>query len=197
MENYNSNSMDSLEKAQPTVQQYPVNPDHTGGPNATPPLPQYSGQSPPPMSPSQGPGPYVQQPHMTYQQNPGQPQMHQQGSYGMPPPQQQYQQQPMQPMQQGGGGTHFQTAVAIPNLGMGSAPVDCPSCGKRGMTRLEYATGNTTHAWALGICCLTGCLCFIPYLMNSLKDVKHHCGGCGVLLATWHKSGNTQAHMHA
>jgi hypothetical protein len=97
------------------------------------------------MSPSQGPGPYVQQPHMTYQQNPGQPQMHQQGSYGMPPPQQQYQQQPMQPMQQGGGGTQFQTAVAIPNLGMGSAPVDCPSCGKRGMTRLEYATGNTTQ----------------------------------------------------
>jgi hypothetical protein len=35
-----ANGMDSLEKAQPTVQQYPVNPDHTGGPNATPPLPQ-------------------------------------------------------------------------------------------------------------------------------------------------------------
>lgn len=44
--------------------------------------------------------------------------------------------------------------------------------------------------------CFTLCLCFIPYMMNSLKDVQHNCGNCGVLLATWHKSGSVDVHMH-
>ena len=51
-------------------------------------------------------------------------------------------------------------------------------------------------AWALGLCCIIGLGC-IPYLMNSMKDVKHKCGRCGTLLATWHRSGNTEVHIHA
>ena len=148
--------------------------------------------------------------------------MQPQAVYGQPPPVQ-YQQNgypPAQPVD-----SQYRTAIPIPNLSMGSAPVDCPSCGKRGMTRLEYTVGNTTQyvyslgadspvrnslyysatpandmmisAWAAITFCFTGCLCFIPYMMNSLKDIRHNCGNCGVLLATWHKSGNVETHMHA
>ncbi|KAH8647032.1 LITAF-like zinc ribbon domain-containing protein [Tricladium varicosporioides] len=86
-------------------------------------------------------------------------------------------------------------AIAIPSLGASSAPVDCPACGHRRFTRLEYQPGNTTHGYAALIFCFTGCLCFIPYMMNSLKDVKHSCGNCGVHLATWHRSGHVEVYM--
>jgi hypothetical protein len=88
------------------------------------------------------------QPQFAYQQPQGAPEMHQQAVYGQPPPQQQqYQQQPMQIqlIVQNTNDSQYKTAVPIPNLGMGSAPVDCPSCGKRCMTRLEYVVGNTTQ----------------------------------------------------
>ncbi|KAL9623426.1 MAG: hypothetical protein Q9160_002319 [Pyrenula sp. 1 TL-2023] len=110
------------------------------------------------------------QPHMAYPQQPGSPPpvhmqqqvplssgspppMQQQWSYnsgqmGTPPaqPQQQPPFQQQQPMAYApAAGSQYQTAVAIPNLGMGSAPVDCPSCGRRGMTRTEYVVGNTTQ----------------------------------------------------
>lgn len=113
-------------------------------------------------------------------------------------------------------GSNYRSAVSIPNLGMSAAPVDCPMCGQRAMTSIIYFVGNTTQfvlkyhscseyttnicqnsAWALAVFCLTLCLCFIPYMMNSLKDVKHKCGNCGTLLATWHKSGAVDVHCHA
>ncbi|EXJ67501.1 uncharacterized protein A1O5_09514 [Cladophialophora psammophila CBS 110553] len=103
---------------------------------------------------------------------------------------------PQMPPQQRSASSQFRQAVAIPNLGMSPAPVDCPACGQRSMTNVSYHTGNTTHVWAGVACCLTGLLCFVPYLMNSLKDVQHRCGSCGVLLATWHKSGVVEVHMH-
>jgi lipopolysaccharide-induced tumor necrosis factor-alpha factor len=57
-------------------------------------------------------------------------------------------------------------------------------------------TRDSSSAWAFGLCCLA-CLGCIPYLMNSLKDVHHKCGKCGVHLATWHRSGSTEVHMHS
>ncbi|EXJ91677.1 hypothetical protein A1O3_00227 [Capronia epimyces CBS 606.96] len=102
---------------------------------------------------------------------------------------------PAQPQRQ--ASSQYRQAVAIPNLGMSPAPVDCPCCGQRCMTNVSYHSGNTTHVWAVMTCCLTGLFCFVPYLMNSLKDVQHRCGNCGVLLATWHKSGAVDVHMHA
>ncbi|OQV03768.1 LITAF-like zinc ribbon domain-containing protein [Cladophialophora immunda] len=111
-------------------------------------------------------------------------------------PEKAYGQPQMPPPQQRSVSGQFRQAVAIPNLGMSAAPVDCPACGQRAMTNVSYHTGNTTHVWAGVACCLTGLLCFVPYLMNSLKDVQHRCGNCGVLLATWHKSGVVEVHMH-
>ena len=134
-----------------------------GHPNGSPP----PMQSPSPMAQHQGQQPmlYQQQPSginyqqqlgMMHQQDPNQiPMQQQQHMYGQPPPQQ-YQGGPVpngQPQQMGGGvsnpaqndGSQFKTATAIPNLGMGPSPVDCPSCGKRGMTRISYHPGNTTQ----------------------------------------------------
>lgn len=174
-------------------------------PNMGFPLPS---QSPPPMAHQQQPMMYQQHPNgMNYQQQPimmqhdpnQQPMHQQQQMYGQSPPQQiqggtvpgQHQHGAQQT-----NGNQFKTVTAIPNLGMGPSPVDCPSCGKRGITRVSYHPGNTTHIWAFILFCFTLCLCFIPYMMNSLKDVQHNCGNCGVLLATWHKSGAVDVHLH-
>ncbi|KAF4546699.1 Lipopolysaccharide-induced transcription factor regulating tumor necrosis factor [Lasiodiplodia theobromae] len=106
------------------------------------------------------------------------------------------QQQQQQQQQQHPGAQQYRTATPIANLNRSPAPVDCPACGHRALTATTFQTGNTTHAWAFGVClCL--CLGCIPYLMSSTKDVQHKCGKCGVLLATWHRSGNTDVHMHA
>lgn len=91
--------------------------------------------------------------------------------------------------------SQYHTATPLQNLSEGAAPVDCPSCRSRALTRTEYVSGNTAMGWAalLCFCCCLGC---IPFMMRSLKDVEHHCGKCGVLLATWHNSGRTVVHVH-
>ncbi|KAL8774456.1 MAG: hypothetical protein Q9209_000829 [Squamulea sp. 1 TL-2023] len=53
----------------------------------------------------------------------------------MPVPQQQHQ----APVAQA-----YQTATPIANLGEGPAPVDCPCCHMRALTKTEYHSGNTT-----------------------------------------------------
>ncbi|KAF2632380.1 hypothetical protein BU25DRAFT_454715 [Macroventuria anomochaeta] len=177
-----------MEKQGVPMQQYPQSPDVTGATH--PPLyhqdpaaAQYQQQYPQhPQQPQSPPPQHVQ---------PGQPQgphEHQQKAYPHP-------QQPGMPPQQQSG-TVYQNATPIASLGRGPAPADCPACGQRSMTNIAFETGNTTHAWAFGLCCLC-CLGCIPYVMNSLKDVTHKCGRCGVLLATWHRSGTTEVHIHS
>jgi len=163
----------------------------------------------------QSPDVHQQQPPVY--QDPNQPQFHQNQMYaqpqqqqytGSPAPQQQQQQQGYaQPQAQGQAphpgmppqqqsGTVYQNVTPIAALNRAPAPADCPACGQRSLTSVAYETGNTVHAWALGLCCLA-CLGCIPYLMTSLKDVQHKCGRCGVLLATWHRSGTTEVHIHS
>ncbi|KZF23398.1 hypothetical protein L228DRAFT_267405 [Xylona heveae TC161] len=160
------------------------------------PPPQHMGMQQPYGSPMQ-----PQQPGYFTQVAPGQPQS--------PPLQQQYtqspvgaispapQQQQQQQQQQNSNEKTYKNATPLAVLGRSAAPVDCPACGNRCMTRITYKTGNTTHAWAFALCCLTGLFCFVPYLMNGFKDVDHHCGSCGVLLATWHKSGTVDVHQYS
>ncbi|KAL8913987.1 MAG: hypothetical protein Q9172_007178 [Xanthocarpia lactea] len=38
----------------------------------------------------------------------------------------------------------YQTATPIGSLGEGAAPVDCPCCHMRALTKTEYHSGNTT-----------------------------------------------------
>ncbi|KAL8896272.1 MAG: hypothetical protein Q9207_007785 [Kuettlingeria erythrocarpa] len=98
---------------------------NTGAPNNAP-IQQYPQQ---PMA-----SPPMDQPKQEfYPGQPGTPQ-HQ---ASMPMQQQQQQQQPMP---QSG----YQTATPLANLGEGAAPVDCPCCHMRALTRPEYHSGNTT-----------------------------------------------------
>ena len=103
---------------------------------------------------------------------------------------QQYQQQTAPPR------NNYQMAVPLANLQQGAAPVDCPICGVREMTKTEYVTGGTTHLSALLFCCFT-CLGCIPYIAHWFKDCEHKCGNCDTLLAVWHRSGRTEVMAHA
>ncbi|KAH7139359.1 LITAF-like zinc ribbon domain-containing protein [Dendryphion nanum] len=182
-----------MEKSGVPMNQYPQSPD-------------LAHQQPPVYH--QNPDPHAQpqfQQHQMYPQQTGSPmnvpQQQPPAFGGSPPPQQQFQQPQPQPQNPGmppqqQSGTVYQNATPIPSLNRGPAPADCPACGQRSMTTVAYEVGNTTHAWALGLCCLV-CLGCIPYVMNSLKDVQHKCGRCGVLLATWHRSGTTEVHIHS
>ncbi|KAJ4983078.1 litaf-like zinc finger domain-containing protein [Stagonosporopsis vannaccii] len=86
--------------------------------------------------------------------------------------------------------------IPLSTLTRSPAPVECPACKHRGITSTDYESGNTTRAWALGLLLLTWCLCCIPYCMTSTKNVSHKCGQCGVLLATWHRSGHTEVQLY-
>ena len=72
-------------------------------------------------------------------------------TYQQQPPQHDYykapvvHEQPLRPDLQQQHSSMYRQAVAIPNLNMSSAPVDCPSCAHRRMTTLSYHAGNTTQ----------------------------------------------------
>ncbi|OAL43621.1 hypothetical protein IQ07DRAFT_592956 [Pyrenochaeta sp. DS3sAY3a] len=180
-----------MEKQGVPMQQYPQSPDMTGQP------PVYHSDPNAQLQYQQQQAMYAQPQQPQQQQYATPPPQQPQGAYMAPQPtgQQHQQQQPGMPPQQQSG-TVYQNATPIASLGRGPAPADCPACGQRSMTNVAFETGNTTHAWALGLCCLC-CLGCIPYVMNSLKDVQHKCGRCGVLLATWHRSGTTEVHIHS
>ncbi|RDL38884.1 uncharacterized protein BP5553_03224 [Venustampulla echinocandica] len=180
------------------------------------PVPDYSAPQAQPQHVPQAsaPNPYQQpaspQPQQQYHQQPVQPthpvQQPQQAHAAIPLQETAPGQQPQPVYNQGGhpqavpgpaGQRTFQNATPLASLGRGPAPADCPACGQRAMTRVTHVTGNYTHAWALGLCCFTWCLCWVPYVIDSFKDVDHHCGQCGVMLATWHKSGSVEVHQHA
>jgi len=90
----------------------------------------------------------------------------------------------------------YKTATPLNVLGRTGAPADCPACGQRNMTRIVTVVGNTNHLYAGIVFLFTGICCFIPYLMDAMKDVEHRCGNCGVLLATVHKSGRVDVHQY-
>lgn len=89
----------------------------------------------------------------------------------------------------------FQVTSPMHVLGPGPGAVQCPVCGVKGVTRITYETGSTTHLWAV-IACAFICMPCIPYLVNDVKDVRHYCSApaCGVALATWQRSGGTIVH---
>ncbi|KAK8220629.1 LITAF-like zinc ribbon domain-containing protein [Phyllosticta capitalensis] len=146
-----------------------MTPDHTGQ--------QY--QSPMPMS-------QIQPDHQTYAQ-----QGYAQPGYASPNPASTFVgQQPI------GGESQYRNATPLASLQRSAAPVDCPACGTRALTTTTFKTGNTTHAWALGVCCLS-CLGCFAYLVKGTKNIEHRCGKCSRHLATWHRSGTTEVHAHS
>lgn len=114
----------------------PVSPMQTGTTNQYPNQPLGS----PPLDTYQH-----QQPIMAQQPQPmsspplGHPKGDYYGSQQQVPMQQVQTGQP--PMQQQ---SQFHTATPLGNLGEGAAPVDCPCCRQRALTRTTYHSGNTT-----------------------------------------------------
>ncbi|MCJ1435611.1 hypothetical protein MMC27_004985 [Xylographa pallens] len=88
----------------------------------------------------------VQQPQQIYQQDMSMP-----NTQGAMP--QQAQQTYGNDMKQAPGGNmmppqhqqiQYQSATPLASIGQGPTPVDCPACGTRAMTRVQYESGNTT-----------------------------------------------------
>lgn len=102
---------------------------------------------------------------------------------------------PQQPYHQPRKQNAYQSAIPIASLQQGAAPVDCPFCGVRELTRTDFVSGGTTHGVA-ALLCVCFCLGCIPYLATWFKDVQHKCGHCGALLAVWHRSGRTEIVAH-
>ena len=46
--------------------------------------------------------------------------------------------------------------------------------------------------WAFILCCTTLCLCWIPYLIDSLKDVQHKCSNCQTVVANVKSNGSVE-----
>lgn len=95
------------------------------------------------QAPSQG---QYHQPHVSPQ-----PEIKPEGSYYAPPHPGMGQQQGSQPQvvvvaqpQQAQQQNQYHTSMPIQSLGEGPAPVDCPSCHVRTVTRTQYVSGNTT-----------------------------------------------------
>ncbi|KAL4734512.1 LITAF-like zinc ribbon domain-containing protein [Aspergillus similis] len=89
--------------------------------------------------------------------------------------------------------SQYPTAFPLHALQRTPQVVDCPVCSQREMTRTEAVNGNSTHAWAAVLCCCA-CIGCIPYFVAAFKNVDHHCGKCGQLLATYHGSGHVVVH---
>ena len=73
------------------------------------------------------------------------------------------------------------TTVVVQNFGMIPASCNCPNCHQNVVTRTEYEVG--LFAWLIaGIIFICGgwifCLCFIPFCVDSMKDVRHVCPNC-------------------
>ncbi|CAK1550529.1 unnamed protein product [Leptosia nina] len=67
--------------------------------------------------------------------------------------------------------------------------IDCPSCHKRCMTKVEYANSRKTHMLAGFLCGLTMwcslcCLAAIPYLLRTCKKPEHYCSNCNYYLGS-------------
>ncbi|XP_048189037.1 lipopolysaccharide-induced tumor necrosis factor-alpha factor homolog, partial [Perognathus longimembris pacificus] len=87
------------------------------------------------------------------------------------------------------------TAVLVPSVNMqqpisfADHPIQmcCPSCNQTIVTQVSYRKGTVTWL-SCGVLCLLGCAlgcCFIPFCVDALQDVDHHCPNCKALLGSY------------
>ncbi|EDO33373.1 predicted protein, partial [Nematostella vectensis] len=72
--------------------------------------------------------------------------------------------------------------VVVNPIGFYETPVsmNCPTCHATIVTATDYVTGTLTWLACFGLCiigCDLGC-CFIPFCVDSMKDVVHTCPNC-------------------
>ena len=177
----------------------PVNPvPHHGGYGTTaagPPPPAATGTGyvgPPPVNPVDPPPAYGGPPP------PGQ------AGYGPPPGQAGYGGPPPPVGHHGHGPPVYQPQVYQPGVPAGYAAaqtvnykatpvqVRCPNCHQDIITELSYDSGLLVWV-VVGIMFLLGlfmlwplwCCCWIPLVMNDLKDVQHSCPNCHHVCGTY------------
>uniref|UniRef100_A0A336MNT9 CSON004293 protein n=1 Tax=Culicoides sonorensis TaxID=179676 RepID=A0A336MNT9_CULSO len=77
-----------------------------------------------------------------------------------------------------------QTLVSIP-FGPQPSNITCPSCQKQIATKIKHENATKTHMFAL-LCCLIFWPCvWLPYTMDSCKDVNHYCPYCDAYLGSY------------
>ena len=143
-------------------------------PNASPAPPPYAAQDPP-AYPSV-PAPYQGMP-------PPQQTSNQAAGHTAPPINYQYQAAPSgyAPVAPPPAFVRGTTVVVQNQFGVIPASCVCPNCHQNVVTRTEHEIGLFT--WFLvGIIFICGgwifCLCFLPFCIDSLKDVRHVCPNC-------------------
>ncbi|CAG8596587.1 11990_t:CDS:2 [Acaulospora morrowiae] len=63
----------------------------------------------------------------------------------------------------------------------------CPSCKKFVTTQIHHKNGKCVYALAMGLFGLTVVLFWVPFFVDSCKDVSHSCPNCNVHLGTRHR----------
>ena len=56
----------------------------------------------------------------------------------------------------------------------------CPRCGEQVTTTIKTSASLIQHLGAF-LCCIFGCwlgCCFLPYCVDSIKQVTHSCPSC-------------------
>ncbi|CAC9889366.1 unnamed protein product [Aureobasidium pullulans] len=95
----------------------------------------------------------------------------------------------------------YPAKVATPNpenvtplgsLSSQPAKVDCAVCKAPVMTRTTKNSGDRALMWGAILCVLTGCLCWLPCVMDECKDTRHTCSNCGRPIATVTSNGGVQ-----
>lgn len=147
-------------------------------------LPNPEASAPPQYQPQPAsyPPPQGNPPSQQQQQGYPPPQQQQQG---YPPPQQGYQQQGSPPAYQNApppvSVQPQQTVVVNSQIRFGESPIQlrCPNCHKDVITRTSYEPGMLTWL-AVGLMFILGFFlcCWIPLVIDALKDVVHHCPNC-------------------
>ena len=79
-------------------------------------------------------------------------------------------------------------ATPLNMLTSSASVVDCPFCGQRCVTILEYKAGLLAYLLCVLLCvippCMLGC-CLFPFCMDGAQDVEHHCSRCGQTVAAY------------
>ena len=69
-------------------------------------------------------------------------------------------------------------AVAPLVFGRGPADIQCNNCNKQVQTKLDHEMGRGSWMIAFGLFFITGICCFLPCVLDGLKDVIHVCPSC-------------------
>ncbi|CAD0111369.1 unnamed protein product [Aureobasidium uvarum] len=85
-----------------------------------------------------------------------------------------------------------QHVTPLGSLSSTPAKVDCPVCQAPTTTKISKEVGERAYIWGAVLCVLTGCLCWIPCVMDDCKDTHHTCSHCGRPLATVAANGGVK-----